>query len=107
MLAGKEFLGDSPGGAGVAGIVLVDGAEGLPGLLLGHELEQPLAGGIELAEAGLHGDHRPARGEVADAAVAEPAAVGADIDVLGDGAFAARAADEARIALHARRDRAR
>src|SRR6185437_6237804 len=60
--------------------------------------------GVEAAEPGLHGDHRPAAGEVADAAVAEPAAIGADIDVLGDGELATRSRDELGIALHASRN---
>src|SRR5581483_11157686 len=41
----------------------------------------------------------------AHAAVAEPAALGPDIDVLGDSELAARAADESSVALHAGRDR--
>src|SRR5690348_4491107 len=91
----------------MAGIVPADRPEGLESLVQRQELKQTLARRIELVETGFHGDHGPARGEIANAAVAEPAAVGPHVNVLGDREFAPRARDEVAIAGHISGDRPR
>src|SRR5207248_3111884 len=50
-------------------------------------------GAVDAGKAGFLDDDGPSRGEVAAAAVAEPAGVQSDVLVLGDGEFAFRAAD--------------
>ena len=58
------------------------------------ERKQALAGGQESAEAGVLREHRPARCEVAGAAIAEPAAAREHVAALGDAELGQRAADE-------------
>src|SRR5581483_6095593 len=61
----------------------------------------------ELPEARILGHDRTPRREVADAPVAEPAAPGADVDVLRDRELAPRSANEVAIAVDVAGDRAR
>jgi len=66
----------------------------------GAEREQSAAGRQEFAEAGLLRDDRAPGGEIARAAVAEPAGVRPDVLVARDGELRARAADVIAVLVH-------
>src|SRR5437879_12705692 len=88
-------------------VVGLDRAERLDGLLHRAVREKPTPRRHELADAGVLGHDGPARREVADAPIAEPAAPRADVDVLRDGELAARGANERAVAVGVARDRSR
>ena len=88
-------------------VVSLDRAQRLDGLLHGAVREEPTPRRHELADAGVLGHDGPARREVADAPIAEPAAPRPDVDVLRDGELAARGANERAVALGVARDRRR
>jgi len=69
----------------VVGIVPVDLLEGCRRLLSRVEGKESASGGDELAEPGLLRHHRLARGEIANAAVAEPPAARAGVQVVRHG----------------------
>ena len=95
----EVFDGDGARGAGVGGIVGVDRAKRLDGLISGIEAEQALAFRNEFLEAGALRDDRAARGEIAGGAVAEPSGARARVDILGDGEFAARTGNVGAVAV--------
>src|SRR5439155_18857815 len=103
----EVLLGDPPCSASVTLVVgtqLVDGGERLVDR---REGEQPFAGRKELAEARLVSEHRPARGEVAGASIAEPTRARRDVAGLGDPELRLRTADEAPVPLGRARNRTR
>ena len=66
------------------------------------ERQQSHASGDVASDAGVLHDHRPARGEVAGAAIAEPAGAAGGVAVLDDGELAARAADVVAVRIRRR-----
>jgi hypothetical protein len=69
------LLGNSPGGTGVMRVIAVHFVDCRQRFVRIAESEQACTSGEKSAETGLLGDHRPAKSKIADAAVAEPAAV--------------------------------
>src|SRR6185369_16132255 len=88
---------DSACGGRVMRIVRVDPGERVDRLV--HRLvgEEAFAGRDEAAETAVLRDDWPAGGEIAGAAVAEPAALRPDVDVLRDRELAARLLNEAPV----------
>src|SRR5206468_2581436 len=83
------LLGQFPSGGAVTGVVGIGGLEALYRFFHRREREQSLAGGQMLGKAGVLHEHGPARCEIADSAVAEPAAAGLHVAAFGDAEFAA------------------
>ncbi len=81
--------------------------EGRHDVLQAAEREQALAGREELPERGVLRDDRAARGQVAGAPIAEPAASQADVLVLGHGELATGAQDVVAVGLDLARERHR
>ena len=86
-------------------VIGVDGLEGRQDVVEAVEGEEPFAGREELSERGVLGDHRTPRGEIASAAIAEPAASETHVLVLGDGEFSARSQNVVAVGLDASRER--
>src|SRR5262249_60585847 len=80
-LRAERLRRDAPRGRAVRRVVAVDACQGVDCLLHGGEGEESLAGRDELVERGVLRDHRATGGQVADAAVAEPADSRPDVDV--------------------------
>src|SRR5581483_9335750 len=91
-LGAEVFLRDEARRARVPRVIGFDRLEGGDDLRERVEGEQPLAGRQHVAEAGVLRDHGTPGGEVARAALAEPAALQAHVLVLGDGELGARGA---------------
>src|SRR5713226_6588585 len=89
LVGSKILSGDLAGGVCVARIVRVDLIDCGQHLLHSGKGKEPSTGGDELAEAGLLGHYRLSCGQIAHAAIAEPAAPWAYIDVLGHSKFSA------------------
>src|SRR5271156_2276353 len=70
-------------------------------------LKQAGADRAKFAETRAHGNHRPASGEITDAAIAEPSAVRPNINILRHCELAARTGDEVAVGPHVGRNRAR
>src|SRR5260370_17889394 len=91
------FDGDSVGGCGVrgvgGGIVTKAGAR----LFDRSVSKQAFSHGKEAAETGVLSQDRFAAGEIADASIAEPAALRLYVHVFGDHEFSCRVADESLI----------
>src|SRR5262249_59412362 len=92
----KVLLGQPPRSQTLGRIVRIDGLDRLKRFLLTAEGEEPAAGGQNIAEAGVLGYHRLARGEVAGVAIAEPAAAKPNVLVFRDGELGPRLPDELR-----------
>src|SRR5689334_22126942 len=86
--------------AAVARVIAFDRVDGSQDVVHRAEAEQALAGGQEFAEPRLLGNHRPPGREIAGAAVAEPARVGANVLVAGDGEFAPRALNVGAVSIN-------
>src|SRR5206468_6286645 len=99
-LLGLEAVGrDLSRGLRVRVVVAGDAVHRVEDLVQGSEAEESAAGGHELAEARLLGDDRTPRGQIADAAVAEPARAHPHVLVLGHGELPARGAHVVPIRL--------
>src|SRR5262249_57048219 len=96
---------DRQGGPTVPLVVALEGVPRGEDAVHRLEREQPLARRQELAEARLLRDHRAPGGQVAGAAVAEPAGTRADVLVAGNGELAARAPDVVTVLVDVARDR--
>src|SRR6185312_5449672 len=89
----EEFARDLAGSAAMASVVGINGFNGVDRLVDVGECKETFTGGKDVGEAGVLGDDRFSAGEIADVALAEPAAVEADVLVLGNGELRARSTD--------------
>src|SRR5437588_12503433 len=64
-------------------------------------------GRAKFAETRAHRYHRPAGREIADAAIAEPSAVGSNVNILRHRELAARTGDKTAVGPHVGRNPAR
>src|SRR5439155_13134412 len=103
LISGEVFRSDLAGGMGTSHVVGVNGRQGRRRFFPRGEGEEPLAGRDALTEAGVLGHYRFARGQIAHAAVAEPAAARAHVDILGQSKFSAPGIDVLAIPLNRRR----
>ena len=93
FFAFEELPGDFAGAAGVPGIVGVYLFHGTGDFAQRLEGEEAGVLSKDFREAGFLSDDGPAGGEVATAAIAEPAGIEADVLILGHREFAFRAPD--------------
>src|SRR5262249_7623833 len=100
----EVLLGDLSRRPAVGAVVRADLVEGVEDLVHAPEGEQPAAGRQYLAEARVLGDYRTARGQVARAAVAEPAAARTNVLVLGHRELAGRSNDVLAVRFHPPRE---
>src|SRR6187397_3314522 len=103
----EVLLGDLPRGAAVPVRIrpyLLDRADRL---FEGREGDQALAAGEVGAESGLLGDDRLPAGEIAGAAIAEPAASGVDVHAFGHAELSGGTLDEATVGNGVARGRGR
>src|SRR5579864_7210731 len=106
-ITGKKFRRQAarrPGVAAVVGPDLVDRGDRTRRVGI---FEQAFADRVEATEFRGHGHDRAPRCEIADAAVAEPAAFGSNINILGNSKFTTRGSDKTRIGFERRRNGAR
>ena len=96
---GREvLLGERASGAAVTLVVTDDLLRARDGLLECLEGDEPLAGWHDIVEAGVLDEHRTPARQVAGASVAEPAAPGVDVQVLGDHQLRRRALNVVAVA---------
>src|ERR1051326_7357365 len=93
LLGVKILAGNLASGSAVSRVIALDGVQSGEDIVHRGETKQAVPRGNELAEARLLGDHRLRPRQIADAAVAAPAAVEARVLILGNGELAPRAAD--------------
>ncbi len=86
----EVLLGDATGCTAVPVVVGMDSLESRDDILHGVERKQTLSGRKDGTEPGILSDHRPAGGQVAGAAFAEPATTQTHVLVFGHGEFAPR-----------------
>src|SRR5262249_50465396 len=79
--------------AGVSHVIAIDRVRRLGGLFNCRKGQQASAAWQPIADARVLREHRPAAGEIADAAVAEPAAAGLQVHAFRDHEFGRRTAD--------------
>src|SRR5215211_2423105 len=97
-LAGvEELLGELTGGLAVPRVVGVDRGESVDGLLEGREGDDSEADREVPLDPGRLDDDGSARGEVADAPLAEPPRLELDVPAVRHAELAARAADVVRV----------
>src|SRR5207245_1509778 len=93
--------------ATVPGIITLDRIYGGENVVDRFETEQAFSRWNEFAKAGFLGDYRAAGGQVAGAAVTEPASVGAHVLIAGDGEFGTGLLDVRTVAIRVTRNRHR
>src|SRR5258708_1953703 len=91
------FDGDSVRGCGVRGVVAGDFPNAGDRLFHRSVSKQAFSHGKEAAETGVLSQDRLAAGEIADASIADPAALRLYVHVFGDHEFSCRVADESLI----------
>src|SRR4051794_36054616 len=79
FLGGKMLGCNLAGGSAVARVIAFNRIHCFKKVLHAAKSKQTLPCGKELAKAGFLGDYRPARGQIAGAAITEPSRCGANI----------------------------